>query len=85
MEKKPLTPQEEEQLTVAKIALETMLEAIAAAGEEGIPSGHLYAMLMPYGMKLDTYQTLLGMLKKAGRVKEINHVLTVVKKDNNES
>jgi len=50
-------------------------DAIAQAGEEGIPNGHLYAMISPH-MGLDLYLHLLGTLKKHGFVQEKFYVLT---------
>ncbi len=49
-------------------------EAILAMGEQGIPSGHLYARLMGT-ITLDDYNTILGVLKKAGMVSESYHLL----------
>lgn len=54
----------------------------AAVGEVirdlgSIPSGHLYAQLMGR-MSLDTYNSLIGILKKANLVEEKNHLLTWV-------
>lgn len=65
-----------------KIIYETckaIYDTIAEAGEEGIPSGHLYAMLCGK-MSLDVYNNLIGTLKRVGMVEEKFHVLTVVKK-----
>lgn len=52
-----------------------LYDAIAEAGEEGIPSGHLYAQLCGH-MGLNLYQHLIGTLKKHGFVKESHFVLT---------
>jgi len=49
-------------------------EFIEAAGTNGIPSGHLYAMLMGR-MNIDTYNYIFGILKDAGVVTEQNHLL----------
>lgn len=47
-----------------------------------IPSGHLYARIMEH-ISLDAYQRLLGVLKKAGLVKESSsHLLTWVGEQN---
>lgn len=45
----------------------------------GIPSGHLYSFMMSI-MSLDTYNSILGLLKKAGLVAEHGHFLTWVAK-----
>ena len=57
-----------------KPILDTVQEIIKGAGSQGIPSGHLYAMLMTY-MDLQTYQTMIGLMVKAGGVTLQNHVL----------
>ena len=54
--------------------LDLVQEIIKEAGSQGIPSGHLYAMLMTY-MDLQTYQTMIGLMVKAGGVTLQNHVL----------
>lgn len=51
-------------------------EAIAVAGAEGIPSGHLYARLMSFGYSLAVYQRIIDVLKTAGLVTERAHLLT---------
>ena len=60
-------------------AAATMLIVIADTIREAksIPSGHLYAILMPY-MSLETYTSIINGLKDAGVVKESNHLLTWV-------
>jgi len=57
-----------------KPVFDTVQEIIKGAGSQGIPSGHLYAMLMAY-MDLQTYQTMIGLMVKAGGVTLQNHVL----------
>jgi len=53
-------------------------DAIKEAGEDGIPSGHLYAAVMGH-MNLDTYNGIIDILKKAGKVKEENFLLKSLK------
>ena len=49
-------------------------KAITEAGEAGLPSGHLYATLC--GMiSLETYQGILAILIKSGKITEQNHLL----------
>jgi hypothetical protein len=57
-----------------KPVLDAVQEIVEKAGPQGIPSGHLYAMLMGY-MDLDTYQTMIGVMVKAGGVTLKDHVL----------
>lgn len=57
-----------------------LAEAIAAAGDEGIPSGHLYGMLCGI-LSLDEYQAVINDLKKQGRITEDNYVLRANKEE----
>lgn len=50
-------------------------EAIRDAGE--IPSGHLYAALMGV-MTLDQYNTIISVLKKAGKIEEKFNMLKYI-------
>lgn len=56
-------------------ALQLLYEAIRDLG--GVPSGHLYARLMGH-MTLDQYNSLIGLLKTYGMVKETNFYLTAI-------
>ena len=49
-------------------------DTVKDAGSQGIPSGHLYSMLMGH-ISLDTYQTLVDLLIKAGKITESGHLL----------
>jgi uncharacterized protein YutE (UPF0331/DUF86 family) len=51
-----------------------LYEAIEGFGGEGVPSGCLYAIVMET-MPLQTYQSLIGILKEAGLITESNHIL----------
>lgn len=62
---------------VALAIISLIHDCIKDAGEQGIPSGHLYSMLMGR-LSLDTYQGILSVLLKAGKIKESNHVLTSI-------
>lgn len=48
--------------------------AIMAAGRDGIPSGHLYAMVMGK-MDLAAYEGAVGLLKRQAIIEENGHVL----------
>lgn len=50
-------------------------EAIKELGE--VPSGLLYARLMVY-MDINTYNTIIGLLEKAGKITNKGHLLTWV-------
>ena len=45
-----------------------IVEVVKAAGDNGVPSGHIYAMCMG-GMSLEVYQELMALLVESGRVR----------------
>lgn len=51
-------------------AVVAVTEAIREAGKDGIPSGHLYAVLMVQGCSMQDYEALIRMLKRTGLVAE---------------
>ncbi len=57
-----------------KPVLNAVQEIIAAAGPDGLPSGHLYAMLMGH-MDLPTYHSMIAVMVKAGGITLKGHVL----------
>jgi len=59
----------------ALLVLDTVNQAIKKAGQDGIPSSHLYAMLMEY-MSLHTYQAMIDVLIKAKQIKNTGQLLT---------
>ena len=62
-----------------KPVLDAIQEIITAAGPQGVPSGHLYAMLMGY-MDLNTYQTMIDLMVKAGGITLTHHVIRATEK-----
>lgn len=56
-------------------ALGAIIEAIETTGDTGIPSGHLYAYLMPTGITLDVYNKMESMLIASGRIVKRGDVL----------
>lgn len=60
-----------------KPALDAVHEIIEAAGPLGLPSGHLYAMLMPQGIDFETYNTLVNFMVAKCGITLKNHVLTI--------
>jgi hypothetical protein len=64
-------------LQIVDAVAEAIRDLTAESPMKGVPSGHLYAMLMSM-MNLQMYQTIVGLLKKAGLVKESGHFLTWV-------
>lgn len=57
------------------ILMSAILDAIEAGGEQGAPSGVLYAGLMSMGMTYNAYQTTIDSLKDAGYLTVSNHLL----------
>ncbi len=53
---------------------DAVVDAVSAAGNQGAPSGHLYAALMPTGITLEQYEGLMAglvaakMLTKQGQL-----------------
>lgn len=62
-----------EQRAAAMRIIIAMGEMIQDAGE--IPSGHLYAMLMPTGMSLESYNRVISALVKCKVVTQENYLL----------
>lgn len=67
----------DKQLAAIRFVAAAILEAITAAGDRGIPSGHLYAMLMDK-MDLDSYNKFIEALAKHGKITNEGHLLKVV-------
>lgn len=67
-----VTPDE---LKAAVAMTAAVAETIKTLGS--VPSGHLYAQLMDR-MSLETFESLIGILKRAKLVEENNHLLTWV-------
>jgi len=57
-----------EQARAAVEVVTTLAEAVRDLGE--VPSGELYAVAMSAGLSLGQYQSVLGVLKRAGLVEE---------------
>jgi len=60
-----------------KPVLDAIHDIIESAGPLGLPSGHLYAMLMPQGIDFNTYNTLVNFMVAKCGIALKNHVLTV--------
>ena len=66
-----------------KTEVKAVLELVRTVADlirelESIPSGELYARLMPYGIGLATYQGLIETLVRAGVIENRGHLLTWV-------
>lgn len=55
--------------------VKAVADTIREAGEQGCPSGPLYAALNSKGIGIDNYNRIIATLKGAGVVEEKNHLL----------
>lgn len=64
----------EKGMRAVREVMDILSDIIAAHGQLGVPSGHLYAMVMSK-MSLNTYQMFIDALEGAGKIRISNHVL----------
>lgn len=69
---------DQKDLKAAELVIRVIADAIRELGE--VPSGHLYANLMSTGLTLNGFQSVLGILTKAGLIRVENHVITWIGK-----
>lgn len=62
--------QAQAQAHALRVIVVTVLQAIAAGGAQGVPSGVLYAALMAQGCTLGQFESLMGALVHAGKVRK---------------
>ncbi|CAB4120840.1 hypothetical protein UFOVP2_18 [uncultured Caudovirales phage] len=74
------TPKNREQSAVFAEFLALVIDTIRAAGNNGMPSGHLYAMLMMTGIKIDQYNEMINALITLKKIRQSNFVLYAVEK-----
>ena len=60
-----------------RVITEIIYRAIKESGKNGVPAGHLYAMLMGE-MDLESFRDIIETLKQSGKVKESNYLLTSI-------
>ena len=58
----------------AREFVQIIVDAVNDAGPSGIPSGHMYAAVMPV-VTLDTYNYIINALVRHGKIRHSNHVL----------
>ena len=49
---------------------EAVLDVIKTSGPLGAPGGHIYAALMPFGVRLEQYEALMSALVASGKVRK---------------
>jgi hypothetical protein len=69
----PRTPSKAELLSALKLTV-AVTEVIREAGRNGIPSGHLYALLLDR-VTLQGYESMIAQIKRTGLVEERGNVL----------
>jgi len=52
------------------LVLDSVAEAVALAGTEGVSGGTLYAILMGYGCSYNMFEALMDTLVREGKVKK---------------
>lgn len=52
-----------------------IVETVEELGEQGLPAGHLYATLMGIGCSLEQFNTIVGTLVEAGKIRKQGHLL----------
>ena len=57
---------------------DAVVESIKAAGAMGAPSGVIYASLMQFGCNLSQYESLIGILVKAGKIRKQGDLLFAI-------
>jgi hypothetical protein len=65
----------EEQAEAIKELLDATHAIIQAYGSHGMPSGELYARMMPYGITFETYNNLIEILVRSGKITKTHHLL----------
>jgi hypothetical protein len=53
-----------------RLIVSATLEAVAAAGPTGAPAGPLYAAMMTQGASLNQFESLMGCLVRAGKLRQ---------------
>jgi len=67
----------ERALKVIRLTVAAILDAAEHAGPTGAPSGHVYAVMMQFGMTLDMYQQIITGLVDAGKIKVQHDCITL--------
>lgn len=62
------------------LAVKTIMDAVEAAGSQGAPSGPMYAAMSAHGMTLNAYNSIIGALESAGKIRQSGQVLYFVSK-----
>jgi hypothetical protein len=66
-----------QQMQALKAIVESVVEAVKAAGPSGAPGGILYAALMAHGASQSQFESLMAGLVKAGKLTKQGHLYFV--------
>jgi hypothetical protein len=53
--------------------------AVAERGKEGMPSGHLYALMMPAFENVEQYNSMIALMERTQLLTKTGHVLVAAK------
>ena len=67
----------EKRMEAVKEIASIVLDTIEESGDQGIPSGHLYAMLTGF-VGIDTYQQIISIFVATGKIENKNHLLRTI-------
>lgn len=67
----------EQKVRAIAALIDVIYSCVKEAGKQGIPNGHLYAMLMEKGMTYDLYSQIIQTMKENGKIEENFNLLTV--------
>ena len=68
----------EAKVAAVKAILDSIVEAVAAAGKLGAPAGHLYAALMAYGFDIHQFESIMNVLVRAGKLERRGDLYFVI-------
>ena len=70
----------EQKTTAVKVLCDSIVESVAASGNQGAPGGHLYAALMTYGISMEQFESIMGTLVRIGQLRKQGELYFAVKR-----
>ena len=67
-----------QQARALRLIVDVVVDAVKAAGDHGAPGGVIYAALMGQGCSLSQYESLMGALVRAGKLRRSGELYFVV-------
>lgn len=65
----------EQAVQILRGLAQVVVETVEEAGQQGVPTGPMYAAFMAYGVSLEMFEGLVDALVQAGRVLRRGHLL----------